>query len=76
MFIDRDEFLDELICTEYNAGDYDKAGWTFDKIVEVLNRCPIYNCVPAGYDAYLWWNEDLQKWTIEPEDLNKLLGRG
>lgn len=47
MFIDRDEFLDELVCTEYNVWDYDKVSWTFDKIVEALNRCPVYKPVPV-----------------------------
>ena len=74
-YINKQELFDALIKTEYDVGDYHKIGWSYEKIIDVVNHLPIYSCPPKGYDAYLWWDEDLQKWTVEPEDLDKLLGR-
>ena len=74
-FISKQELFDTLIETEYDAGDYHKLGWSYEKIIDVVNHLPTYRPVPVNCDKYLWWDEDLQKWTIEPEDLDKLLGR-
>lgn len=74
-YINKQELLDALIQAEYDVSDYYENGWFYGKIIDMVNNFPTYSCPLKGYDAYLWWDEDLQKWTVEPEDLDKLLGR-